>query len=50
MGKLTDKELRVFKLIYFRCLTQQDTALELCVSQQCVNQYQANIEKKWEKF
>jgi FixJ family two-component response regulator len=49
MGKLTDKELQVFKKIFFRCLTQHDTAFELCVSQQCVSQYQANIEKKWEK-
>jgi DNA-directed RNA polymerase specialized sigma subunit len=49
MNKLTEKELQVFKKIYFRCLTQQDTALELCVSQQCVSQYLANIEKKWEK-
>jgi len=48
MGKLTDKELQVFKKIYFRCLTQQDTAFELCISQQCVSQYLANIEKKWE--
>jgi FixJ family two-component response regulator len=48
MGKLTDKELQVFKKIYFRCLTQQDTAFELCISQQCVIQYLTNIDKKWE--
>ena len=50
MGKLTDKELLVFKSIYFKCRTQQDTADSMSVSQQCVSQYLAKIEKKWENI
>ena len=47
MGKLTDKELFVFKSTYFKCRTQQDTAFSMAVSQQCISQYLAKIEKKW---
>jgi DNA-directed RNA polymerase specialized sigma subunit len=35
--KLTGKELQSFKKIYFRCLTQQDTACEIGISQQFVS-------------
>lgn len=47
MKKLTDKELIVFKSTYFKCRTQQDTAYSMAVSQQCISQYLAKIEKKW---
>ena len=47
MKKLTDKELIVFKSTYFKCRTQQDTAFSMTVSQQCISQYLAKIEKKW---
>jgi len=47
MNKLTEKETQVLRRIYFKCLTQQDTALDLCVSQQYISQYVTNIEKKW---
>lgn len=50
MNKLTEKETQVFRKIYFKCLTQQDIATELCVSQQCISRYHTNIEKKWELF
>lgn len=47
---LTEKELKVFKMIYLRCRTQEDTGLSMGVSQQCVGQYVAKILKKWEKY
>lgn len=49
MNKLTEKEMHVFRRTYFKCLTQQDTATELCISQQCVSQYIKKIELKWRR-
>ena len=47
-AKLTEKELKVLHLHYFKMLSQAKVGAELGVSQQCVQQYIKKINKKWE--
>ena len=47
---LTQKELDVFHLYYFKDKSQADIALIMGISQQAVSQHIGKIEKKWDLF
>ncbi len=44
---LTERELEVFRRHYLYGESQSDIAFGLFISQQCVSQYVAKIERKW---
>lgn len=49
-AKLTEKELKVFYLSYFKLYSQDQVATEMGVTQQCINQYISKLQKKWAVF
>ena len=49
-AKLTEKELKVFHLYYFKLYSQGRVATEMGVTQQRIGQYIDKINKKWSIF
>lgn len=49
-AKLTEKELKVFHLHYFKFYSQGRIAVEMGVTQQCIGQYILKLNKKWAVF
>ena len=49
-AKLTEKELKVFHLHYFKLYSQGRVAVTMGVTQQCIYQYIDKLNKKWAKF
>ena len=45
---LTEKEKNVFRLRYFKDMSQNQIGIEMFISQQAVSQYIDKINKKWE--
>jgi len=48
--KLTEKELKVLHLHYFKMLSQAKAGAELGISQQCIGQYIRKLNVKWNLF
>ena len=49
-AKLTEKELKVFHLSYFKLYSQGRVAVTIGVTQQCIGQYINKINNKWQKL